>query len=196
MTSEECKPWQRRWRDWAVDRNLENIWLTRLNALETLDLVSICEGHLDARPNSVKRRPCIILRPKKANMMLLTVGWYDLKAALAAEIKRIWPDKETIVEFEIQHRLVQNGDDSDDIEDIIVRITSNRKRDAVTLPEWVVDWFRLSLIRIQEFDRFLKTLIIIEPEQGHRNWNSMSRNLCGHRMRKLSHHHHTIEKTE
>jgi len=34
------------------------------------------------------------------------------------------------------------------------------------MPEWVVDWFRLSLIRIQDFDRFLKTLIIIKPEHG------------------------------
>ncbi len=165
-TSMECKPYQRRWRDWAVDRNLEDIWLTRLNALETLDLVSICEGHLDVRPNSVKRRPCIILRPKMDYMIPLTIGWYDLKEALAAEIKRIWPDAETIVEFEIQHRLVQNGDDPEDIEDIIIRITLKRKRDAEVLPEWVVHWFRLSLIRIQDFDRFLKTLIIIKEEQG------------------------------
>jgi hypothetical protein len=161
----ECKPHQRRWRDWAVDRNLEDGWLTSLNDLEALDLVSICEGHLDARPNSVKRRPCIILRPKKAYMMPLTVGWYDLKKALAAEIKRIWQDAETIVEFEIQHRLVQNGDDPDDIEDIIIRITSKRKRDTVILPEWVVHWYHLSLIRIKDFDRFLKTLIIIKEEQ-------------------------------
>lgn len=162
----ECKSYQRHWRDWTVDRNLEDIWLARLNSLETLDLVSICEGHTDAKPTSVKRRPCIILRPKKDYIMPLTVGWYDLKAALATEIERIWPDKETIVEFEIQHRLVQNGDHPDDIEDIIIRITSERKRDAAILPEWVVLWFRLSLIRIQEFDRFLKTLIIIKPEQG------------------------------
>ncbi|HOE34097.1 MAG TPA: hypothetical protein PLG98_12320 [Smithella sp.] len=162
----ECKPYQRRWRDWAVDRNLEDLWLERLNVLETLDLVSICEGHLDARPNSVKRRPCIILRPKKDYLMPLTVGWYDLKAALAAEIKRIWPDAETIVEFEIQHRLVQNGDDPEDIEDIIIRITSKRKRDAASLPEWAALWFQHSLIRIGIFDGFLKTLIIVNPEQG------------------------------
>jgi len=162
----ECKPYQRRWRDWAVDRNLDDGWLTRLNDLETHDLVSICEGHLDARPNSVKRRPCIILRPKKDYLMPLTVGWYDLKEVLAAEIKRIWQDAETIVEFEIQHRLVQNGDHPADIEDIIIRITSERKRDAAILPEWAVHWCRLSLIRIGTFDRFMKTQIIIKEEQG------------------------------
>lgn len=166
MITVEYKPYERPWHGLPVDRNLHDSWLERLNNLSTLDLVSICEGHLDAWPHSVKRRPCIILSLKKAYMMAMTVGWYDLKAELAAEIKKIWPDAETIVEFEIQHRLVQNGDDPDDIEDIIIRITSKRKRDAEIMPEWVVDWFRLSLIRIQDFDRFLKTLIIIKPEHG------------------------------
>jgi len=32
QTAMECKPYQRCWRDWAVDRNLEDIWLARLNA--------------------------------------------------------------------------------------------------------------------------------------------------------------------
>jgi hypothetical protein len=162
----ECKSYERPWRDWAVDRNLDDHWLERLNDLETLSLASVCEGHLDVQPNSVKRRPCIILRPKKTYMMPLTVGWYDLKAALAAEIERIWPDDESIVEFEIQHRLVKKYDHPADIEDVIIRITSERRRDVEILPEWLVMWFRLSLISIRAFDRFMKTLIIIEEEQG------------------------------
>ncbi|KAF0155441.1 MAG: hypothetical protein FD159_2175 [Syntrophaceae bacterium] len=162
----ECKPYERPWRDWAVDRNLEDHWLERLNDLETLSLVSVCEGHLDVQPNSVKSRPCIILRPKKNYMRPLTVGWYDLKVALAAEIERIWPDDESIVEFEIQHRLVKNGDHPADIEDIIIRITSERKRDIMILTEWLAFWFQLSLIRIRVFDRFMKTLIVIKGEQG------------------------------
>ena len=98
--------------------------------------------------------------------MPLTCGWYDLKAALATEIKIIWPDQETIVEFEIQHRLVQNGDEPEDSEDIIIRITSKRKRDVAILPEWATLWFRHSLNRIGTFDGFMKTLIIVNPEQG------------------------------
>ncbi|MFZ4439689.1 MAG: hypothetical protein ACOYOS_14775 [Syntrophales bacterium] len=162
--STECKPCERPWRDWAVDLNLEDQWLERLNDLETLSLASVCEGHLDVQPNSVKRRPTIILRLKKAYMRPLTVRWYDLKEALSAEIGRIWPDDETIIEFEIQHRLVKKDDYPADIEDIIIRITSERRRDMVILPEWIVLWFRLSLIRIRVFDRFMKTLIIIKEE--------------------------------
>ena len=158
----ECKTYEKPWRDWAVDRNLDDRWLERLNDLESFSLVSICEGHLDAEPKSVKRRPCIILRPKKAYIMPLTVRWYELKEAIAVEIERIWPDKETIVEFEIQHRLVKSGDPLEDIEDIIIRITSDRKRDMVILPEWIGHWFRQALSRIETFDRFMKTLIIIK----------------------------------
>ncbi len=161
----KCEMHERPWRDWAVDRNLDDRWLERLNNLESFSLVSICEGHLDVEPKCVKRRPCIILRPKEAYMMPLTVRWYELKEAIAMEIERIWPDKETIVEFEIQHRLVKNGDPLEDIEDIIIRITSDRKRDVVILPEWIDHWFRQALSRIETFDLFMKTLIIINKEQ-------------------------------
>ena len=149
-----------------MDRNLDDQWLERLNNLETFNLINICEGHIDVNPTSVKRNPRIILRPKEAYIRPLTAHWYDLKKALAAEIERIWPDDETIIEFEIQHRLVKKDDYPADIEDIIIRITSERRRDIVILPEWLVLWFRLSLIRIRVFDRFMKNLIIIEEEQG------------------------------
>jgi hypothetical protein len=165
ITSAECKPRERPWRDWAVDRNLDDQWLESLNNLELLDLVSVCEGHLDVKPTSVKRRPCIILRPKEAYIRPLTIHWYGLKEALGIEIERIWPDAETIVEFEIQHRLVKNGDPLVDIEDIIIRVTSKRKRDMVTLPAWTDAWFRQTLARIEAFDQFIKTLNVIKGEQ-------------------------------
>ena len=161
----ECKTYERPWQDWAVDKNLDDRWLERLNDLESLSLVSICEGHLDCEPKSVKRRPCIILRPKESYIMPLTVRWYELKDAIAVEIERIWPDKETIVEFEIQHRLVKSGDPLEDIEDIIIRITSDRRRDMMILPEWIDHWFRQVLSRIETFDRFMKIMIIIKGEQ-------------------------------
>ena len=161
----KCEMHERPWRDWAVDRNLDDRWLERLNNLESFSLVSICEGHLEVEPKSVKRRPCIILRPKEAYIMPLTVRWYELKDAIALEIESIWPDKETIIEFEIQHRLVKSGDPLEDIEDIIIRITSDRKRDVVILPEWIDHWFRQALSRIETFDLFMKTLIIINKEQ-------------------------------
>jgi len=124
----ECKPHERNWRDWAVDRNLDDGWLERLNNLESLDLVSICEGHLDVKSTSVRRRPCIILSPKNDYLRPITECWYDLKEALAGEIERIWTGKETIIEFEIQHRLVKDEEALADIEGIIMRIASVRKK--------------------------------------------------------------------
>ena len=155
----ECKSYERPWLDWAVDRNLDDQWLERLNNLETLNLVSICEGHIDARPTSARRSPRIALMLKKAYMRPLTEQWYDLKEDLATSIENIWPDEETIIEFEIQHRLVKN-DPMEEIESIIIRIISERKRDTMLLPEWTNHWFRQALLRIEIFDQFMKTMRI------------------------------------
>lgn len=163
--SVDCRPYERPWRDWAVDRNLDDQWLERLNNLEALDLICICEGHLDVMPTSVKRKPRINLRPKVTYRRPMTERWYDLKKPLADEIEKIWPGGSTIVEFEIQHRLVKNNDGLEDIEDIIIRITSERKKDMMIFPEWIGHWFRQTLSRIETFDRFMKTLIIIRGEQ-------------------------------
>ena len=160
----ECKSYERPWRDWAVDRNLDDQWLERLNNLETLNLVSICEGHIDARPTSARRSPRIALMLKKAYMRPLTEQWYDLKEDLAASIGKIWPDEETIIEFEIQHRLIIN-DPVEEIESIIIRIISERKRDTMLLPEWTNHWFLQALLRIETFDQLMKTMIIIKEEQ-------------------------------
>jgi hypothetical protein len=162
--STQCKPHERPWRDWAVDRNLDDQWLEHLNNLETFDLINICEGHIDVNPTSVKRNPRIILRPKEAHIRPLTVHWYDLKEAIGDEIERIWPGGESIIDFEIQHRLVKNDYGLEDIEDIIMRITSERKKDIMILPEWIDHWFRQTLSRIEAFDQFIKTLMIIKGE--------------------------------
>ena len=160
----ECKSYERPWLDWAVDRNLDDQWLERLNNLETLNLVSICEGHLDVKPTSIKRRPYIVLSPKNDFMMPLTVRWYELKEALAVEIERIWPGENTSVEFEIQHRLLKDEDGLADIEGIVIRITSVRKRDMMIISVWIQKWFRQTISKIETFDRFLKTLMTQRKE--------------------------------
>lgn len=163
--SVECKSYERPWRNWAVDRNLDDCWLERLNNLETFSLVGICEGHIDVKPTSVRRSPRIALMLKKVYMRPLTEQWYDLKEALAIEIKRTWPDAESIIQFEIQHRLVKNDGLVEEIEAIIIRIISERKRDTMLLPEWTNHWFRQTLLRIEAFDQFMKTMIVIKEEQ-------------------------------
>jgi hypothetical protein len=159
MRPEECKPYQRRWRDWAVDRNLEDIWLTRLNDLETLDLVSICEGHTDAKPTSVKRRPSVILIVKASYLKPLTGHWYEIKAALADEIERIWSESDADIELGIQHMLARKDGQREDAQEIILRCFSRRKRDSAPFSEWVGPWFQNAVCAIEEHDRSFKKLM-------------------------------------
>jgi len=160
----DCKSYERPWRDWAVDRNLDDQWLERLNNLETLNLVSICEGHIDARPTSARRSPRIALMLKKAHMRPLTEQWYELKESLAREIERVWSNKETIIEFEIQHRLVKDEEALADIEGIIMRIASVRKRDMMIISVWIQKWFRKNISKIETFDQFMKILMTQREE--------------------------------
>jgi len=157
----ECKPHERHWRYLAVDRNLDDRWLVRLNGLNALDLISICEGHLDVKPTSVRRRPSVIFSLKKAYVKPFTIRWYDLKEALDAEIEIIWKSEDTTVEIEIQQQIVRYDDeDVGDREEIIFRLFSRRKRDAEDFPKWIEKWFLDAISRIERFDRFLKSMLM------------------------------------
>lgn len=166
ITAAECKPHERPWRNWAVDRNLDDRWLERLNDLETFSLTSICEGHIDDNSSAVRRHPRIILRPKETYMKALTDHWYDQKDALTGAIQQIWPENNTIIECEIQHCIVQEGDKLTDAQDTFFRITSAHKRYTIEFSECVYRWFRRTIPRIRTFDQFMKTLIIIKGERG------------------------------
>ena len=48
----------------------------------------------------------------------------------------------------------------EEIESIIIRIISERKRDTMLLPEWTNHWFLQALLRIEIFDQFMKTMRI------------------------------------
>ena len=155
----KCKPHERPWRNLAVDRNLDDRWLEHLNNLKTLDLISICEGHLDVKSTSVRRRPSAIFSLKKAYVKPFTIRWYDLKGALAAEIESIWKSEDTTVEIDIQQQIVRYDDeDVGDREEIIFRFFSRRKRDADDFHEWIEKWFLDAISRIERFDRFLERL--------------------------------------
>jgi hypothetical protein len=99
---------------------------------------------------------------KKAYRTSLIEQWNHLKEDLAAAIERIWPDKETRLEFEILHR---NDNPAEEIEDLIIRIISERKRDTMLLPEWINHWFGQNLWRTETFDRLMKNMIIIKGER-------------------------------
>ncbi len=149
MSAVECKPYERTWRNLAVDRNIDDRWLERLNGLNAFDLISICEGHLDVKPTSVRRRPSAIFSLKKAYVKPFTIHWYDLKEALAAEIESIWKSEDTIVEIEIQQQIVRYDDANEgDREEIIFRFFSRRKRDAEDFPDWIEKWFVHAISRI------------------------------------------------
>ena len=50
-----CRDHEKRWRDFCVDKNLEEDWLERLNSLKAFTLIGICEGHHNQRAGSATK---------------------------------------------------------------------------------------------------------------------------------------------
>ncbi len=167
MITVEYKPYERPWHGLPVDRNLHDSWLERLNRLKCFELASICEGHTDVKPTSVKRRPSVILIVRKDYLRQTTERWYEIKAALADEIAGTWSGNDTRIELEIQHMLVREADQREDEENIVMRCLSCRKRDSAPFSEWVETWFQNTVFRIEEYDRRFRKLM--EPGEGKTN---------------------------
>lgn len=52
-TQREPRQHERLWNDRCVDKELKDEWLTALNAFKTIDLISICQGHVIERTNRI-----------------------------------------------------------------------------------------------------------------------------------------------
>jgi len=162
-----CQAHERLWRGRAVDRNLADSWLEKLNALRSFDLVSICEGHCDARAASVRRRPAIILRPKTALLKLLTERWFALRDAWAAAFDRLWPEGDTIVELEVQHGIVKDEGPAAAGVDIILRITCRRPRSLHDQGTYFNGWFAKAIFALDMLDHLgYKQTSFTEGEYG------------------------------
>ena len=120
----ECRDYERRWRDTCVDKNLEDEWLERLNDLETLALVGICEGHPDRRAGSSGRYPHIALRLKESLLPGIAGRWGELRVALLNEIGRLFESGDTDARLELKFRLRAGRGKLGYQEDLTLRLRS------------------------------------------------------------------------
>ena len=149
----ECRDYERRWRDTCVDRNLEDEWLERLNDLETLALVGICEGHPDRRAGSSGRYPHIALRLKESLLPGIAGRWGELRVAMLNEIGRLFESGDTDARLELKFRLRAGRGKLVYQEDLTLRLRSLQTRDAEEMDGEAYGWFERSVERVEEIDR-------------------------------------------
>jgi len=152
-----CKDHERPWRDFCVDKNLQDDWLERLNDLETLNLVGICEGHPGRAPGTPGRFPQINLRLKEAVLPGIAEHWQDLRSAMLNEVSRLFLMGDTDVRIELKFWLRAGRGKLIYQEDLTVRLRSYQPRESTEMDAEIHGWFERAIDRIARIDQAVLT---------------------------------------
>ena len=144
------------WRDFCVDRNLEDEWLEQLNSLKTLNLVGICEGH-PRPPGTPGRFSQINLRLRESFLPGIAAHWEDLRSAMLNEASKLFQLGDTDVRIELKFWLRAGRGKLIYQEDLTVRVRSYRTRDAVEMDAETCAWFERAVERIYKIDQAVLT---------------------------------------
>jgi hypothetical protein len=145
------------WRDFCVDKNLQDGWLERLNSLKTLNLAGICEGHPGRAPGAPGRFPQINLRLKESFLPGIAGHWEDLRAAMLNEASKLFQLGDTDVRIELKFWLRAGRGKLIYQEDLIVRARSYRTRDTAEMDTETNGWFERAVERIDKIDQAILT---------------------------------------
>lgn len=150
---------ERQWRDRNVDKNLEDAWLEALNSMESLTLISICEGHLTARPRTGRRYPHINLRLKQERLSHVVTNWNSVQAAIEACFSKHTDELQDVsadTELKRRSRVARNGEIVRE-DDFVVHLRSRVPRTTEDVEESMISWFERMVQFAQTLDRVIAT---------------------------------------
>lgn len=156
----ECEPHQRRWiwkeNNYNVDKNLEDIWLEKLNSLKLFNLINICEGHLEKRSGSR-----IYLRIKEESFANISDSWNQLRPCLEKIITHIFSSNHIIIDAELKKIIRCNiRGEPNYREDFTIHIDSFSKRQTEQMDNETIKWFEDTIIKIQNMDESVYGLFV------------------------------------
>ena len=155
--SKLCKDYERLWREVCVDKNLQDDWLDRLNELETLNLVGICEGHSDRPPGTSGRFPQINLRLKESVLPGIADHWRDLRTAMLNEASKLFLLGDTDVRIELRFWLRAGRGKLIYQEDLTMRLRSYQARGSAEMDAETHGWFERAVDRVAKIDQAVLT---------------------------------------
>lgn len=138
----------------AVDRNLQDGWLERLNGLQAFELLSICEGHRNRRANFAH----INLGLRERFVPTGAAQWDEVRRALANELDRLFPAADTGVDVDLKFTIHRGTQATVCREDLTVRIRRRRARSTDVMDESTRRWFCRTLSGIEDLDRLMDLL--------------------------------------
>jgi hypothetical protein len=154
----KCRDYEREWRGFCVDKNLEDEWLEHLNELKAFDLISICEGHCDRRTEPTRTPPHIKLRLKERLLPGIARLWDEHKMAVLNAANRLFQSGDTYVNLELKFKLRSATGRLNYQEDLIVRIHGRQARATEEINAETHDWFQQGVSRVEELDNLVARL--------------------------------------
>jgi hypothetical protein len=151
----KCRDHEKRWRDFCVDKNLEEDWLERLNRLKSLNLVGVCEGHFDQRPSSASRFPYIGLRLKERLLPGIARDWEELRLSILNEVNKLFPAGDTNFDLELRFKLRAGRGRLIYQESLAVRMRSVQAAGSESMDTRTREWFEQSVKRIEALDAII-----------------------------------------
>ena len=147
-----CRDHEREWQGFCVDENLEDDWLIRLNGLETLGLISICEGHCNRQTESPQTPPHIKLRLKEPLLPGIASRWDEHKMALVSNVSRLFQTGDTYVNLELKFKLRSATGRLNYEERLVLGVHGRQVRLSEEMDGKTRGWFGRSVDRIEELD--------------------------------------------
>ncbi len=154
----KCKDHEREWNGFCVDKNLEDDWLARLNALTVFNLISVCEGHCSRSIAPSRVQPHIKLRLKDRLLPGVAAQWDEHKIEVVNKVNGLFRAGDTYVTLELKFKLGTTTSRLSYEESLLVRIHSRETRTSEEMDARTRNWFQQGVNWIEELDNFLADL--------------------------------------
>lgn len=147
-----CQDYERRWRDFCVDKHLEDHWLERLNSLKGFNLVSICEGHSTQKHGTAGKYPHIYLKLKEKYLPSFAKDWGELRPVFLNEVHKLFQKGDTYFNLEFKLKLRAGIGRLIYQEELSLKLRRYQARTSAEMDADDHTWFEQSVESIEAFD--------------------------------------------
>jgi len=152
----KCQAHEKRWRDFCIDKNLEERWLEELNDLNSFNLISICEGHLAPNKNTLSKYSHINLKLKESLLPGFLKDWETLRPDILNEIHNLFQKGDTYFNLELRFKLRAGRGRLVYQEELTLKMRRFKLRTAEAMDPEIYQWFDQSVASIKALDQIVQ----------------------------------------
>ncbi len=152
---QKCRQYERPWREFCVDKNLEDDWLERLNNLKVFDLINICEGHPERATHTATRYAHIYLKLKDSHIRGLGKDWETIRPTLLKDVHRLFQDGKILLNLDLNFKIRSDQGRFVYQEGLRLKLRANEASKTVSLDDFVRSWFETCIHCMEILDKIL-----------------------------------------